>query len=155
MTSVFSKKPFKLYQRNLKSGKKVYYARYLKPDGSYTAGRSTKEKSRKKAEVAAWNNVQAGVVTGIDRKLKDFVPGFFDYNGEWATNRKAGGKRISKDQCRKNQNIAKKHIVRLLGERYLSEFNTRLVRNFRNTMYNEGYSGSWINKALGVLRAIL
>ncbi|MCF7948730.1 MAG: site-specific integrase [Spirochaetaceae bacterium] len=152
---MLDKKPFKIYQRTLKSGKKIFYVKYLKPDGTYTAGRSTGEYSSRKAEAVAWKQVQNSNATGIDRKMKDFSKGFFDWNGEWALSKRSGGRRLSKDQCEKNEQLLRNHVVRLLGDRYLSEFDTRVVRTFRNTMYSEGYSGSQINKALGVLRALL
>ena len=52
--------PFKLYKRTLKSGKKVYYARYLLSDGKYTDGRSTGELSKRKAEFKAWDYIKKG-----------------------------------------------------------------------------------------------
>jgi hypothetical protein len=49
--------PFVLYRRTLKSGKKVYYSRFLKQDGVYTSGRSTGQTSKKKATIEAWKYV--------------------------------------------------------------------------------------------------
>jgi hypothetical protein len=51
--------------------------------------------------------------------------------------------------------LAKLHINRLLGNRYLTEIDTATVRQFRNTLFKEGYAGSTINKTLGALRVIL
>jgi len=48
-----SQVPFKFYKRSRKSKLPVYYARYLQPDGTYTAGRTTGETSRKRAEIVA------------------------------------------------------------------------------------------------------
>jgi integrase len=152
---MLEKRPFKIYLRTLKSGKKIYYVKYLKPDGSYTAGRSTGETSPRKAEAVAWKQVQSSNAVGIDRKMKDFSNGFFNWDGEWALSKRSAGRRLTPEQCHKKKLLLKNHIIRLLGNRYLSEFDTRMVRNFRNTMFQEDYAGSTINKALGVLKAIL
>ena len=151
-----SQVPFKFYKRSRKSKLPVYYARYLQPDGTYTAGRTTGETSRKRAEIVAWEHIQSGKVVSIHRmKLKDFSMNFFDWEGEWAVNKRAGGLRISPEQCQKNHSIIKTHVNRLLGTKLLADFDTPMVRRFRNTLFREGLSGSTINKSLGCLKAIL
>ncbi len=151
-----SQVPFKFYKRSRKSKLPVYYARYLQPDGTYTAGRTTGETSRKKAEIVAWEHIQSGMVVSIHRmKLRDFSKSFFDWEEEWAVNKRAAGLRISPEQCQKNNSIVKTHVNRLLGNKLLAEFDTPMVRRFRNTLFREGFSGSTINKSLGCLKAIL
>ena len=148
--------PFTLYKRTLKSGKKVYYARFLRPNGTYTAGRSTKESNKKKAQLVAWNHLQTGNVTQKKNlTLKEFSENFFNWDNEWALSKRSAGRRLSAKQCSCNNSLIKLHINRLLGNRYLSEIDTAMIRRFRNTMYKEGYAGSTINKALGALRAVL
>lgn len=148
--------PFHIYQRSLKSGKKIYYAKYLKPDGTYTAGRSTGQVTRKKAEIEAWKHIQTGTITEAENQtVQEFSKGFFDWDGQWSLSKRSAGRRLSREQCKRNNSVLENHVNRLLGQRYLSEIDTATVRHFRNTLYKEGYAGSTINKALGALRAIL
>lgn len=153
---MLEKLPFKIYKRTLKSGKCVFYARFLLPDGTYTSGRSLKETSRKKAELVAWDLVQKeGIAKKKNLKLKEFAKGFFEWDSEWALSKRSSGKRISPDQCKKNDSATQLHVIRILGEIKISEIDNRTIRYLRNTMYLEDYSGSTINKALGCLKAIL
>ena len=150
------KLPFKLYRRPRKNKPPVFYARYLRPDGNYTAGRSTGKSREKDARVAAWEYLQTGAVTTVHRvKLKDFAQGFFDWEGDWAVNKRAGGLRISPDHCRCKNAATKNHIVAHLGDRLLTELDSATVRRFRNDLYRSGLAGATINHILGCLRAIL
>lgn len=153
---MLDKRPFKIYKRTLKSGKYMYYARFLLPNGTYTSGRSLKSTSRKKAEIVAWNLVQReGIAKKKNLKLKEFAEGFFDWDSEWALSKRSSGKRISQDQCKKNESVTALHVLRILGEIRISEIDNRTIRYLRNSMYLEKYAGSTINQALGCLKAIL
>ena len=148
--------PFVLYKRTLKSGKKVFYAKFLKQDGAYTSGRSTGKTNRKAAEIEAWKYLSNGRITGKQNiKLKGYARNFFDWNGEWAISKRSAGLRISEDQCKTNQARTDKHIIGKIGELLLSEIDTAAVKALRNRLYREGFAGSTINKILGCLRAIL
>jgi integrase len=149
------KAPFKLYQRKTKRGV-MFYVRYLLPDGSYTAGRSTGKPSRKAAEREAWKYIQTGAATATERtKLKDYADGFFAWDGEWAVSKRSAGKRLSREQCVRSQQVTDKHVIGRLGTLRLHEIDTRTVRRFRNAMFQDGYAGATVNKAIGCLRAIL
>ena len=88
--------PFKLYKRSLKSGKKVYYVRLLRPNGTYTAGRSTGESNRKKAELVAWNHLQVGNITHKQNlTIQEFSDSFFNGDGEWALSKRSADRRLS------------------------------------------------------------
>jgi hypothetical protein len=149
--------PFKLYKRSTRKNKlPVFYARFLQPDGTYTSGRSTGETNRKYAEIKAYEYLQTGKVVSVkNMKLKDFSNDFFDWDGEWAVSKRSSGLRISQEQCKRNESILSCHVNERLGDMYLADFDTALVRKFRNDLFRDGFSGSTINKALGCLKSIL
>jgi integrase len=157
LTMYKSQAPFKLYRR--KSGKSklpIYYARFLQPDGTYTSGRSTGVTNRKYAEIKAYEYLQTGKVVSVkNMKLKDFSQDYFSWDNEWAVSKRSSGLRVSRVQCDRNESILRSHVNKRLGEVYLADFDTALVRKFRNDMFREGFSGSTINKALGCLKSIL
>ncbi|WP_319561799.1 tyrosine-type recombinase/integrase [Marispirochaeta sp.] len=159
------KTPFRLFKRK---NQKFYYARYLMPDGTYTAGRTTKQTTRKRAEAVAWEHCKAGKISAaafttiedMARRETDPETGeirchFFDWDGEHTLNKRSAGKRISRQQCGRYNEILERHIVKHLGGVRLQDIDTRTVRRFRNTLFKEGYSGSTINKILGCLKALI
>ena len=147
--------PFKIFKRTLKSGKQVYYVRFLLPDNSYTSGRSTGESSKRKAELKAWEYLKTGNPTaGNNPTVEKFSKNFFDWDNDWALSKRSSGKRISVENCRKNNRLVENHIVRLLGKKKLSELDTATCRQLRNKLFKEGKSGSLTNQVLGCLKAI-
>jgi len=160
------RKPFKLFTRETKKGR-VYYARYLKPDGSYTAGRSTGETVRRKAEAAAWDTVQAGqivkaqivtiedllqVETDTDGRRRAM---FFDWNGDWAVTKRSAGKRCTPRSCRDHERQALRYVVSLLGKSRLNNIDTVSIRSFRNMLFKRGLAGASINKILTTVKALI
>jgi len=126
--------PFKLYKRTLKSGKKVYYVRFLLPDGKYTDGRSTGELSKRKAEIKAWNYIKKGNPTSLQNlKIKEYSKNFFNWDGEWALSKRSAGRKLSKEQCNKNNGIVKLHINRLIQKISNLHFS-------KPTLYYSGHS---------------
>ncbi len=148
--------PFTLYKRTLKSGKKVYYAKFLQMNGKYTAGRSTGKANRKAAEIEAWKYISTGRISEKQNiKLKEFSKDFFSWNGDWALYKRSAGMRLSEDHCKRNQSLTSCHVENRIGDLYLTDIDTVVVKNLRNQLYSEGYAGSTINKVLGCLKAIL
>ena len=80
---------------------------------------------------------------------------FFNYEGRWALDRRASGKRLSPRQCKEKQRTFDKHVLPVLGAARLSQINRALLKDFRNAMFSAGYSGSTINRALDCVRAVL
>ncbi|ORC32631.1 hypothetical protein B4O97_16335 [Marispirochaeta aestuarii] len=159
------KAPFRLFKRK-KS--RYFYARYLLPDGTYTAGRSTGETTKRKAESAAWEYVTRGKISAAaystiadmcdrrpDPESGELKSHFFDWDGEHTVSKRSAGKRISKQQCQRNNNLLDHHVIRSLGKVRLQDLDTATVRRFRNQLFTEGYAGATINQALGVLKQII
>jgi len=47
------------------------------------------------------------------------------------------------------------HLIPVLGNVKLTATDKAIIKDFRNTLYKKGYSGSTINKILSTLKAIL
>jgi len=80
---------------------------------------------------------------------------FFSYEGRWALDKRASGKRLSPRQCLEKRRTFDKHVIPILGQMKLHEINRAVLKDFRNAMYQDGYSGSTINRALDCIRAVL
>ena len=133
-------------------------------DGRWTSGQSTGQTVRTLAEGWATAEVkrrraqaereeqerQAGVTlaafAGAD---------FFSYDGRWALDRRASGKRLSPRQCGEKRQTFEKHVLPVLGQRKLHQINRAALKDFRNGMFMAGYSSSTINRALDCVRAVL
>lgn len=151
---MLEKVPIQFFKRSRKNGKPVYYARFLLQNGKYTSGKSTGKCSKREATIVAMNYITTGLAVRKNIKVEEFSRNFFDWNGDWALSKRSSGKRLSEDQCKKNNSIVENQINRLIGKRLLSEIETPTIRFIRNTLYQEGYAGSTINKILGVFKSI-
>lgn len=151
---------FSLYKRKSKKGKPVYYCRFRLLDGSRTAGLSTGCTSRGSAERWALERLENKlVIKNPDCTLREFVEsfpgGFFSWEGEWATDRRASGKRVSPQQCREKQRLLEKQILPELGNVPLTAITKAAVKTLRNKLFRTGYSSSTINHTLSCLRSVL
>jgi len=151
--------PFKIIHRK---DRPYLLASYLLPDGTYTAARSTGETSRRKAEAKAWEHVLNGKVPASAIAtvsdiciIQEGKAHFFDWENEWALNKRSAGKRLSKQHCRRNNGLLDKHVIPMIGNVKLSDLDTVIVRNVRNTMYKTGYAGQTINHVLGVIKHLI
>jgi hypothetical protein len=71
------------------------------------------------------------------------------------SDRRASGKRLSPRQCREKRQTFEKHVLPVVGEVKLRQINRALLKDFRNGMFQAGYSSSTINRALNCIRAVL
>ena len=140
---------FSLYKRPRKGGRPVYYARLHNDDGSWTTGCSTGQTVRSLAEGWAAAEVrrrQADVQEGeqappADTAFAAFAgKDFFGYEGRWALDKRASGKRLSPRQCLEKRRTFDKHVIPILGQMKLHEINCAVLKDFRNAMYQDGYS---------------
>jgi len=152
------KSRFYLYKRNRKKSRPVYYAKIKLPDGSISTGVCTGETVRSKAE--AWAAEKAVQLCGESKSLEiptleTFSVGFFEWDSDWSLNRRASGKRHSKMSCREKGIMMRHHILPALGNLRLDKIDSVAIRNFRNYLFQKGYSGSLINKCLMALNTII
>lgn len=156
-----SSQNFVLYTRELKSGV-VYYAKFKRPDGKYGSGVNTGQTTTKSA--TSWCNAyiqrngienSTGFVVRQDKSLlKDYASGFFNWDGAWAMDKRASGKRISERQCIEKNSSLNTHIIPVLGNMKLLDIDSRVIKAFRNELLNT-CSASTVNKTLQCLFAIL
>ena len=154
----------RLYLRPRESGRSIYYARLRTEAGSWTVGRSTGQtvralaeawataevKRREQEAVRADQEQQAGIAFAVFAGSD-----FFNYDGRWALDRRASGKRLSHRQCVEKQQTFDKHVLPALGQMTLHQVNRAVLKDFRNGMFKDGYSSSTINRALDCIRAVL
>ena len=151
-----SGKKFSLFPRKRKNGKAVYYAQFKLPSGKWSTAKSTGQTNRSLAESWCIEYMQAGgIVQRENVTLAEFSENFYSFNGEWATDLKISGKRISERQCLDKAAILKTRVLPHLGEYKLTSINKAVIKQFRNMLFQEGYSGSSINNTLSTLKPIL
>ncbi|MBN1532093.1 MAG: tyrosine-type recombinase/integrase [Spirochaetes bacterium] len=158
------KDPYSLYQRKRKDGTLVFYARFRKQDGSWSSGVCTGHVDEIEAVKWCYANAdkrreqiartaqqeQAPQIT-----LREYATGFFAWDGPWCIDKQASGKRITPRQCKEKTAILENRVLPLLGDKYLHEINRATVREFRNTLFQQGLAGSSINKAISCIKVIL
>ncbi len=148
---------FSIYPRKRKNGKPVYYVRFKNPEGSYSTALSTGQGSRRAAEAWAAEYIQKNGRPRPGSKIlfSQYAQGFFDWQGEWAANRRVEGKRISQRHCIDRADLLRLHVMPFLGEMYLNDIDKHKLKAFRNEMFDRGYSGSVINRCLYTIKALL
>ena len=148
-------KLFSLHKR-IKKNKSIFYCQFKLPDNSWSTAKSTGQSSKIKAENWALDYLRAGkIIKSENINLSEFAGNFFSWDGEWATDKKATGKRISERQCISKQRQTELHILPFLGKYKLTNLDKSIIKSFRNDLYKRGLSGSTINKTLCNLHTIL
>jgi integrase len=155
---------FSLYLRPRRKGRPVYYARFHEDDGSWTSGLSTGQTVRAIAEGWATQEVKHRKESD-EKELQEKKSGitfrefagsdFFNFQGRWALDRRASGKRLSPRQCKEKRQTFDKHVLPVLGVMELRKINRAVLKDFRNGMFSAGHSGTTINRALDCTRAVL
>jgi len=148
---------FSIYHRNNSKGKPVFYVRFKQADGTYSTAKSTGQATRKSAREWAEDYLtrNGGAIPGRNVGFKDYSEGFFDFNGRWATDKKSRGLRISERHCLERTDLLNKHLVPYFKNLKLTAIDRKVIKDFRNSLYVNGYSGSTINKCLSALKAIM
>jgi integrase len=146
-------KPYSIFKRN-----RVYYCRFKLPDGNWSTARSTGETSKGRAERWAIDYLQAGkgqIAVNISTTLETLSKDFFSWSGQWATDKRVRGLRLSPHHCHQLNNLIKGHILPFMGNKRLSNIDRAVIRDFRNSLFKKGYSGNTINKILSALKMLL
>src|SRR5208337_1304774 len=144
-------KPYSIYRRG-----HYFYARFKLPSGKWSTGKSTSETAKGRAERWAIDYLSAGqIITKEYITFKDFSNNFFNWEGAWATDKRARGLRVSPRHCQERADLLKNHIYPAMGKLYLSSIDRMTIKNYRNDLFLRGYSGSTINKILSTIKAIL
>jgi site-specific recombinase XerD len=160
---------FSLFLRPRIKGRPVYYARFRQDDGSWASGVSTGQTVRALAEDWATAEVKLRREQAVQQELERKASisfgafagvNFFNYDGRWALDRRASGKRLSLRQCKEKQRTFDKHVLPVLGTAKLSQVNARgklkakysvhdLRHAFAVTLYGQTHDIYQVKQALG------
>lgn len=78
--------------------------------------------------------------------LSDYIVSFWNReDSTYVKERLATGKTMGRSHCRNMLNTAKKHILPVFGNFYLSEMNTEMINDFLLECQDNGMAGSTIN----------
>jgi integrase len=148
-------KSYTLHTRKPKSGKPIYYAQFRLPDGTRTNAKSTGQTNKVAAERWCEAQLSKGQIVRKNQTLKDFSQGFFDWNGEYSTNRRATNKRFSERQSKELNAILENKIIPDLGSYPLTNLTKSVITEYRNKLFHDNLSGEYINRILSVIDRIL
>src|SRR3990172_12479830 len=148
---------FSLYVRKRKKGKPIYYAQFRTTTGSWSTAKSTGCTTRRAAEqfCEAYLRKKAYFLPGTTVTFLEFSKNFFSWEGDWATDKRMNGKRISRRHCIERNEILRNHVLLVFGPYNLTDIDRAQIKRFKLELYRNSYSGSLINKCLYILRAIL
>jgi integrase len=156
-----SEDQFSIHTRPSKRGP-VFYVQFRNEDGTWTNAKSTRivDHGRKRDYQAAvsWakDYLNSGQVVTKERvKFKDFADGFFDWNGEWAKEKRIRRRRISKRQCRNHEQSVQNHLLPFFGDLKLTAIRDSHIRKWQHKCFDAGMAGATINRKTVALRIIL
>lgn len=146
-----SSKPYSLFKRN-----RIYYVQFRLSDGRRSVAKSTGQTSKSAAERWCIEYYTAGqIVRRENVTLAEFTIDYFTWDNAWATDKRVRGLRISKRQCHNLTYLLNNHILPYFGSIKLKNIDRAKLREYRNNLFKQGYSGNTINKVLSALRTIL
>jgi len=147
-----ARKPYTMYKRG-----KIWQVQFNNSDGTSGYQRSSGCTNKAEAEQWAVSQISDGGVLPIGKSptFVQFATGFFSYNGEWATNKKIAGRKISERRCIELTNLINKHILPRIGQLKIADISRQTLTDFRNELYAAGYAGAYINNSLNTIDIIM
>jgi integrase len=143
-------------RKNASSNSFTVYVKYRLPDGTYTKYRSTGTRSIQDATKFAEQQLFSGTTLNpTTTTFKTFAKNFFDWDGEWALDKRSANKRLSKSHCARQQMNLDKHVIPVIGNLKLSAIDTRTIKMLRIGLSKKGLSGSTINHVLISINAVM
>ncbi len=146
-----SGKPYTLYRRD-----RVFYCRFKLQNGEWSPAKSTGETAKGRAEKWAVDYLHHGqVIMKENVTFNKFAENFFAWEGQWATLKKARGLRLSERWCHELNGILTRMILPAIGKRKLKDIDEQLIEQLTVDFYKQGLAGSYVNKMLIAIKAIL
>lgn len=134
----------------------IYYAQFKRPDGSWTPAKSTHAKTKEKAKQWCLEHMKGGEVIIQDKIIfEDFARNFFSWSNTWALDKRARGLRLSERWCMELNRLTEKTLFPVMKHYRLVAIDEAVIEKVTIELYQKGYSGSYVNKALGAIKAIL
>ncbi|WP_026245143.1 tyrosine-type recombinase/integrase [Alkalispirochaeta alkalica] len=89
--------------------------------------------------------------------LGKYADGFFDWpDGRYATDRRAGGHRVSHRSAQSHRTDCRNHVLRILGAGTpIADITRQETRRLRDTLFGEGKAATTINHVINTLSVLL
>lgn len=156
---------FSLHTRPSKSGP-VFYVQFRNVDGSWSTAKSTKivnqhpgsKRNADEKAATAWAQryLDSGqIVTRERNTFGQFSEDFFDWDGDYCTEKRLRGHRISREQAEKHAQSLKKHLIPYFGKRQLTTIDGENVKQWQRQQFKKGLAGATINRQTVALRVIM
>jgi integrase len=150
-----SYKSFTLHLRPRKSGRPVYYVQFRDDKGNRLNAKSSGQTSTGAAIRWAEAHMQHITASTKSIKFQDFANGFFDWDSDYAVNRRSTNKRFSERQSMELNALLVNRIIPKIGDLPLDEVSKDIIVRLRNDFYRDGLSPSTINRILSIINRIL
>jgi integrase len=158
------KKPYYLYTRTRKNGKKAFYVKFRGPDDEYLSGKCTGETDKSLAEGWAIQQIAEGKVrVRADVRFEVYAKNFFDWNGPYVKHLRNRGRRIGEIHASHMNAMIPNHLNWFFGKMKVSTIAMRDIERWQDQMlerprdekHKEPLSPTSINHCLICLRTIL
>lgn len=152
---------FSIFKRKKKknSPQKVspnYYAQFKLADGSWTNAVSTRQTTQEAAKQWCLDQIKVGqIVLKQGVRFKEFATGFFAWDNQWAMTKRARRLRLSERWCSELDRLTDKMLIPSIGEMKLTDIDENTLDRLTIDLYKKGFAGSYVNKALIAMKAIL
>lgn len=153
---------FSVYKRKKNPAKKnekvspYYYAQFKLSNGSWTYAKSTGKRTKEEAKQWCLDYIRAGQIVIHDNiSFLKFADDFFSWEKQWALEKRARGLRISERWARELNRLLNKILIPAIGNYKLTDIDETTIENLLINLYQKGFAGSYVNKAMIALAAIL
>ena len=145
------RKPFTVFPRTLKSGKKVYYYHAYDSDGRRTNYRSTGQTTRAAAETYCLKLYRENKLL---TRVKEIT--FAEYTRTWwifekcgyIRGRKVRGFPITRRYADNQRMNLEKHILPVFGDKKLNRITVNMIDSWLRAFLGNGFSGSRANQCV-------
>lgn len=149
-------RPYTLYPRQTKHGKKVWYVQFREADGHFGVAKSSGKESKGEAEAWAVEYLKTGqIVLKENITLLSYSKDFFELEKTYAQNKIARGKRFSIRRLNHQSALLHHHILPALGKFRLTDIRYEDIAKLQISKLKEGLSGDTVNGISTVLKAVL
>ncbi len=144
-------KPYSIFKRN-----RIYYAQFKLDNGTWSTAKSTGQKFKGHAEKWAIDYLNQGdIVIRENVAFAAFAKDFFSWSGNYAIEKQARGLRLSERWCSELNKLVERILIPAFGKYKLTDLDENIICQLPIDLYKKGFAGSYINKTLIALKAIL
>jgi site-specific recombinase XerC len=146
-----SGQPFSIFRRG-----KFFYVQFKDKNDQFGTAISSRKTTKREAINWAVEKLRSGYIAIRDKILfNTYCHDFFDDNGRYATNKRNAGKRISDQHLKERRGLLANHILPYFEGLFIQDIQYRHLEEFRNKLFEDGYAGQTVVKALQTVNCIL